>query len=120
MTRHGAGSHAHCAFPHSLGWLRTVSHNAATHATDRFVNTFKRDYVARMDLRDAGTVLAQLPAAFEHLHEEHPHSSLKMRSSREFRRQQAVANHKALYCELDGSGSTGTTSANGCNAEFML
>jgi putative transposase len=29
-----------------------------------FVNTFKRDYVARMDLRDAATVMAQLPAVF--------------------------------------------------------
>lgn len=57
---------------------------------ESFVNTFKRDYVARMDLRDAQTVLAQLPAAFEHFNERHPHSSLKMRSPREFRRQQAA------------------------------
>ena len=34
-----------------------------------FVNTFKRDYVARMNLRDAQTVLEQLPAAFEHFNE---------------------------------------------------
>jgi hypothetical protein len=33
---------------------------------------------------DAATVLAQLPAAFEHFNEVHPHSSLKMRSPREF------------------------------------
>lgn len=32
-----------------------------------------------MDKRDAKTVLAQLPAAFEHFDEIHPHSSLKMR-----------------------------------------
>ena len=57
---------------------------------ESFVNTFKRDYVARMDLRDAQTVLGQLPAAFEHFNERHPHSSLKMRSPREFRRQQAA------------------------------
>lgn len=44
---------------------------------ESFVNTFKRDYVARMDLRDAPTVLAQLPAAFEHFNVVHPHSSLK-------------------------------------------
>ena len=36
---------------------------------ESFVNTFKRDYVARMDLSDAATVLAQLPAAFEHVNE---------------------------------------------------
>ena len=72
---------------------------------ESFVNTFKRDYVARMDLRDALTVLAQLPAAFEHFNEVHPHSSLKMRSPREFRRQKAAQvrqepmTDQALYCE---------------------
>ena len=72
---------------------------------ESFVNTFKRDYVARMDLSDAATVLAQLPAAFEHFNEVHPHSSLKMRSPREFRRHHAAqarqpsAKDPALYCE---------------------
>ncbi|GEM_PF-2052960 len=47
---------------------------------ESLVNTFKRDHVARMDLCDAQTVLAQLPAAFEHFNEVHPHSSQKMRS----------------------------------------
>jgi putative transposase len=56
---------------------------------ESFVNTFKRDYVSRMDRTDAATVLAQLQAAFEHFNEVHPHSSLKMKSPREFRRQQA-------------------------------
>jgi transposase InsO family protein len=55
---------------------------------ESFVNTFKRDYVARMDLSDAPTVLLQLPGAFEHFNEVHPHSSLSMKSPREFRRQQ--------------------------------
>jgi len=66
---------------------------------ESFVNTFKRNYVARMELRDARTVLAQLPAAFEHFNEVHPHSSLKMRSPREFRRQQAAGADRAPYCE---------------------
>lgn len=66
---------------------------------ESFVNTFKRDYVARMDLSNARTVLAQLPAAFEHFNEVHPHSSLKMRSPRAFRRQQAVVDDQALHCE---------------------
>ncbi|ABX35180.1 integrase, catalytic region [Delftia acidovorans SPH-1] len=60
------------------------------------MNTFKRDYVARLDLK---TVLAQLPAAFEQFNEVHPHSSLKMRSPREFRRQQAAGAYQLLYCE---------------------
>jgi len=64
-----------------------------------FVNTFKRDYVARLDLRDARTVLAQLPAPREHFNGVHPHSSLKMRSPREFRRQQAAVTDQAPYCE---------------------
>jgi len=55
---------------------------------ESFVNTFKRDYVSRMNLADAQTVLAQLPAAFEHFNVVHPHSSLKMRSPREFRQHQ--------------------------------
>lgn len=72
---------------------------------ESFVNTFKRDYVARMDLRDAATVMAQLPAAFEHFNEVHPHSSLKMRSPREFRRHQAAQARQqsvkdlALHCD---------------------
>ena len=71
---------------------------------ESFVNTFKRDYVSRMDLTDAMTVLAQLPAAFEHFNEVHPHSSLKMKSPREFRRQRveqlrrAQPEQPALHC----------------------
>ncbi len=38
---------------------------------ESLVNTFKRDYVARMDLREARTVLAQLLAAFVHFNEVH-------------------------------------------------
>jgi transposase InsO family protein len=58
-----------------------------------------------MDLSDAATLLAQLPAAFEHFNEVHPHSSLKMRSPREFRRHQAAEARQstvqkaALHCE---------------------
>jgi len=66
---------------------------------ESFVNTFKHDYVARMNLRDARTVLEQLPAAFEHFNEMHLHFSLKMRSPREFRRQQASVAEQAHYCE---------------------
>jgi putative transposase len=68
---------------------------------ESFVNTFKRDYVSRMDLADAATVMEQLPAAFEHFNTVHPHSSLKMRSPREFRQhQQRVAQFgKSLHCE---------------------
>jgi len=63
------------------------------------VNSFKCDYVAHMDPRDARTVLAQLPAAVEHFDEVHPHASLQMRSPREFRRVQAAGASWALYCK---------------------
>lgn len=43
-----------------------------------------------MDLRDAPTVMAQLPAAFEHFNEVHPHSSLKMRSTDKLARGQVA------------------------------
>lgn len=72
---------------------------------ESFVNTFKHDYVARMDRRDAQIVLAQLPVAFEPFNEAHPQSSLKMRSPREFRRQQVdqvrpePSMETALYCD---------------------
>lgn len=63
---------------------------------ESFVNTFKRDYMSRMDLRDAPTVLAQLPGAFKHFNEIHPHSSLKMMSPRELRRRQNHPAHQRL------------------------
>ena len=96
------------AMARSLGLLPVntpVCSPQSNGVAESFVNTFKRDYVARMDLRDAATVLAQLPAAFEHFNEVHPHSSLKMRSPREFRRHQAAQAHQqpgkdlALRCE---------------------
>lgn len=52
---------------------------------ESFVNTFRRDYISRMDLSDAMMVIRQLPAAFEHFNTVHPHSSLRMMSPREFR-----------------------------------
>ena len=51
-----------------------------------------------------------LQAAFEHFNEVHPHSSLKMRSPREFRRQQAAGADQVLYCE-GGVENTGAASA---------
>jgi putative transposase len=72
---------------------------------DSFVNTFERDYVSKMDLTDARTVLAQLQVAFEHVNEVHPHSSLKMQSPREFRQNQTVKQRPesikqpALHCD---------------------
>lgn len=57
---------------------------------EAFVKTFKRDFVYLADVRDAKTVLAQLPKWFEEYNEEHPHKGLKMKSPREFRRAQSA------------------------------
>lgn len=56
---------------------------------ESFVNTFKRDYVSQMDRSTAATVLAQLPNAFTHFNEVHPHSALKLKSPRMYRRELA-------------------------------
>ncbi|WP_439329915.1 integrase core domain-containing protein [Comamonas guangdongensis] len=46
-------------------------------------STFKRDYMSRMNLCDAPTVLAQSAEAFEHFNGIRPHSSLGMMSPKE-------------------------------------
>ena len=80
---------------------------------ESFVNPFKRDDVARMNLKDAASVTAQLPAPFEHFNEVHPPASLNRRSPREFRRHQAAQarsgsiSDPALHCEQGRSGTTG-------------
>ena len=54
---------------------------------ESFVNTFKRDYVSRMDRSSADIVLRQMPAAFKHFNEIHPHSSLGYKSPSMFRKE---------------------------------
>ncbi len=53
---------------------------------ESFVKTMKRDYVAFMPKPDAATAARNLAIAFEHYNEKHPHSALKYRSPRAFRR----------------------------------
>lgn len=53
---------------------------------ESFVKTMKRDYAAFMPTPDAATAARNLAIAFEHYNEKHPHSALKHRSPREFRR----------------------------------
>jgi transposase InsO family protein len=56
---------------------------------ESFVNTFKRDYVASMDRSSGPVVLAQLPDAFRHFNEVHPHSALGYKSPRMFRKERS-------------------------------
>lgn len=58
---------------------------------ESFVKTMKHDYIAFMNKPDVPTALLHLAAAFEHYNEQHPHSALKYRSPREFRRRAASA-----------------------------
>jgi len=58
---------------------------------ERSVKTIKRDYVAQMPKPDRETALRDLTIAFEHYNEQHPHSALKYRSPREFRRLAAAS-----------------------------
>lgn len=53
---------------------------------EAFVKSFKRDFVYLADVRDARTVMKQLPKWFEEYNEEHPHKGLKMLTPRDFRR----------------------------------
>lgn len=86
------------AFAHEIGLiplttaLRSPQSNGMAEA---LVKTFKRDYVAKMDRRDACTVLLQLEPAFAHYNEVHPHSALKMLSPRMFRQKQAQLSNSA-------------------------
>lgn len=58
---------------------------------EAFVKTFKRDYLRVNPLPDAKTALDQLAGWFEDYNENHPHSGLRMRSPRDFRRAQHPA-----------------------------
>lgn len=58
---------------------------------ESFVKTMKRDYVAFMAKPDAVTAVRNLAAAFEYYNEHHPHSALKYRSPREFRRRSRLS-----------------------------
>jgi transposase InsO family protein len=54
--------------------------------SEAFVKTIKRDYVRVRPLPDARAALDQIDGWFEDYNDNHPHSGLRMRSPREFRR----------------------------------
>lgn len=58
---------------------------------ESFVKTFKRDYVWFGNLKDAKTVMSQLPHWFEDYNEKAPHKALKMSSPREHLKLQKIA-----------------------------
>ena len=58
---------------------------------EAFVKTFKRDYVWFGDLKDAKTIMGQLPKWMDDYNEKAPHKALKMLSPREYIRKQKLA-----------------------------
>jgi transposase InsO family protein len=58
---------------------------------EAFVKTIKRDYVYWGDLKDAPTVIVQLPKWIDDYNERAPHKALKMLSPREFIKKQKRA-----------------------------
>lgn len=82
------------AFLKSLGFVvcRTPIESPESNGmAEAFVKTFKRDYVAFGNLRDARTVMEQLPEWFEDYNEIAPHKGLRMKSPREYRREVLLA-----------------------------
>jgi transposase InsO family protein len=57
---------------------------------EAFVKTIKRDYVLLGDLKDAKTVMKQLPKWIEDYNVKAPHKALKMRSPRAFIEEQKL------------------------------
>ena len=56
---------------------------------EAFVKTFKRDYVSVAELRDAGSLQAQLGDGFADYNTQAPHAALGLRSPVEDRRRAA-------------------------------
>lgn len=58
---------------------------------EALVKTMKRDYIGVRPIPDAATALNQIDGWFEDYNDNHPHSGLRMRSPREFKRAQQPA-----------------------------
>lgn len=85
-------SHETVNFARSIGFdVRTTPAYSpeSNGMAEAFVKTFKRDYAWFGDLTDAATVMGQLAKWFEDYNENAPHKGLKMKSPRQFRRENA-------------------------------
>ena len=65
-----------------------IARPSITGIAEAFVKTMKRDYVRVHPIPDAATALAQITGWFDDYNENHPHSGLKWKSPREFRKVQ--------------------------------
>ena len=65
-----------------------VINSQSNGTAEAFVHTLKRDYIQINPLPDAETVIKLIGGWIEDYNENHPHSTPKWRSPREFRRAQ--------------------------------
>ncbi len=75
-------------YAHDLGLvpITTPAHSPESNGlAEAFVGTFKRDYVAAADRRDAEAVLTQLVGWIDDYNTQAPHSALGMRSPTAYR-----------------------------------
>jgi putative transposase len=84
-------------YAHELGLvpITTPAYSPQSNGmAEAFVKTFKRDYVAGAELRDAETVLAQLGEWFDDYNARAPHSALGMRSPAEYRAEATLSSSR--------------------------
>jgi putative transposase len=77
-------------YAHELGLvpITTPAYSPQSNGmAEAFVKTFKRDYVAGAELRDAESVLAQLAGWFDDYNTRAPHAALGLRSPADYRAQ---------------------------------
>jgi putative transposase len=83
-----------CSFARELGLVplsTPIESPQSNGMAEAFVHTLKRDCVSVSAIPNAKSVLEQLLRWIGHYNEHHPHSALKMRSSRMFRHERALA-----------------------------
>lgn len=76
------------SYAHELGLMpiTTPAYSPQSNGlAEAFIGTFKRDYLAGVELRDAKTVLAHLVGWIEDYNNHAPHSALGLRSPAEYR-----------------------------------
>ena len=117
-------------YAHELGLvpITTPAYSPQSNGlAEAFVGTFKRDYVAGAELRDAESVLAQLASWFDDYNTQAPHSALGLRSPREYRAAmltaaaeptttRAAAPHLAQDARSAGGPPSGYPPKNGLDA----
>ena len=88
LSLHRARNAGLCRRPFPCALLHPIKSPESNGVSEAFVKTLKRDYARVQSRPDALTVLAQLSAWIDNYNECQPHRGLRMRSPREFIRDQ--------------------------------